>query len=195
MTDDGPQEPPLGRADEAGGGFSALFERFWDSTVADHVTDRQVVSIERHLCLLPGARIVVAPSGCGRLALALAARGYAVRGVDRCSDAIERSSALAVQARLGVEFRFCPDLTCGDADCDGAIAIGTGLMSGAVAARLAAALKPGARAIIEVGHDETASTLSQALDEAGLEPIGRHDEWDEDSYAAPARSFLICARA
>lgn len=194
VTDGGSDGPISGRSAEEGACFTALFERFWDSAITDDVTARQVAAIERHLYLYPGARVVVVPSGCGRLAFALATRGYKVRGVDHCSDATGRSTKLAAQAQLDVDFRCSGDWACGEADCDGAVVIGHGLASSELIGGMAACLKRGARAIVEIGCDQSLEAMMPTLARAGLEPIGPCIGLADDPYAAPARSLLICVR-
>jgi hypothetical protein len=188
VTGDGDSAPTPGE----GASFAGLFDRFWDSLIDDGATACQADRIEQHLALRPGARIVVAPSGCGRLALALAARGHDVVGIDRSSDAIERAQALAAQAGLDVTFIHCEALSLNAAGaCDGAICLRHGLPLTLLAAHLAAVLKPGASALVDVDGGGGLSAVSTVPAVPGLEIMGHVGSLDGVS---PGRLLLVRRR-
>jgi SAM-dependent methyltransferase len=135
-------------------GFAPLFERFWDSTVPAHETEVETHFLERALNLTPPSRILILPSGGARLALALAARGHEVRGVDSCADAVGRAQSLAVKAAAPASFTHCPQLTVpDDLPHDAAICLRHGLPEPLVRSllvRMGEVLAPGARAVFEL---------------------------------------------
>ena len=135
-------------------GFAPLFERFWDSTVPAHETEAETHFLERTLGLTPPSRILVLPSGGARLALALAARGHEVRGVDTCPDAVGRAQSLAAKAAAPASFTHCPQLTVpDDLPHDAAICLRHGLPAPLVQSllvRMGEILTPGGRAVFEL---------------------------------------------
>ena len=135
-------------------GFAPLFERFWDSTVPAHETEAETCFIERALGLTPPSRILILPSGGARLALALAARGHEVRGVDSCPDAVGRARSLAEKAAAPASFTHCPKLTVpDDLPHDAAICLRHGLPAPLVRSllvRMGEVLAPGGRAVFEL---------------------------------------------
>ena len=135
-------------------GFAPLFERFWDSIVPAHETEAETFFLERTLNLKAPARILVLPSGGARLALALAARGHAVLGVDRCPDAVGRAQSLAAKAAAPASFTHCPQLTIpDDLPHDAAICLRHGLPEPLVRSllvRMGEVLAPGGRAVFEL---------------------------------------------
>ena len=197
MTDDRPE--PLAVSADAlpDGGFAELFDRFWDSTITSDATGAQVVSIERHLRLSDAARLLLAPSGCGRLAIALAARGHHVLGVERSADAVLRSRGLAAQAGTNVEFRTSEALTLpDDGSYDAAICLRHGLAAAALARSLADGLRPSGRAVIEIERDgEAIGRWTNALVAARLTPIGFLSDLGEQRAEFGARMLLLCRRA
>jgi SAM-dependent methyltransferase len=135
-------------------GFAPLFERFWDSVVPAHETEAETLFLERALNLTAPGRILVLPSGGARLALALAARGHDVRGVDRCPDAVGRAQTLAARAAAPASFTHCPQLSVPDGlPHDAAICLRHGLPEPLVRSllmRMGDVLAPGARAVFEL---------------------------------------------
>jgi SAM-dependent methyltransferase len=135
-------------------GFAPLFERFWDSIVPAHETEAETRFLEQALNLSAPSRILVLPSGGARLALALAARGHAVRGVDSCPDAVGRAQSLAAQAAAAASFTHCPQLSVpDDLPHDAAICLRHGLPAPLVRSllvRMGAVLAPGGRAVFEL---------------------------------------------
>jgi SAM-dependent methyltransferase len=135
-------------------GFAPLFERFWDSIVPSHETDAEAHFIEQTLGLRAPARILVLPSGGARLALALAAKGHDVHGVDSCPDAVARAQSLAAQKAAQVSFTHCPKLSVpSDLPHDAAICLRHGLPAPVVRSllvRMGEVLAPGGRAVFEM---------------------------------------------
>lgn len=135
-------------------GFAPLFERFWDSIVPAHETEAETRFIEQALNLTTPSRILVLPSGGARLALALAARGHMVRGVDSCPDAVGRAQSLATQAAAAACFTHCPQLSVpDDLPHDAAICLRHGLPAPLVQSllvRIGEVLAPGGRAVFEL---------------------------------------------
>jgi len=196
-VNDGRPSPPL-EADEAppGDGFAALFDRFWDSTVTGDATEQQVAFVERQLRLAAGARLLLAPSGCGRLAIALAARGYRVRGIDRSAAAVLRSRALALRAGVDAEFDASDGLALDPGrGFDGAVCLGHGLTAAVLAPELAASLKPGARALIEVDRNGgLADTAPRSFAAAGFTTVAMLSG-SVDGQAVPLPpAMLLCER-
>jgi SAM-dependent methyltransferase len=174
--------------------FSDLFDRFWDSTVSQIHTDQQVVVIERELRLASGDPVLVLPAGAGRLALALAARGYAVLGMDCSPHAVESCAMLAGRAGSTAEFR------CADLDdpsqyrVAAAVCIGWPGAPGQLMNWLALALTAGGRALIDIGATESWNGWTGALDDAGFMPLGDcADLWDPDGRQA--RRAIVAVRS
>src|SRR5688572_24175521 len=74
---------------------------FWRRAVPESLTEAECGLISRSLALEPGARVLDAPCGHGRHAIALAASGHRVTGVDVSPAALARARTEA-RAR-GVE--------------------------------------------------------------------------------------------
>ena len=83
--------------------FTELPNEFWRRAVPPEATASEVEFIERRLGLAPRSRIIDVPCGSGRHALALAARGHDVVGVDISVEAIEHARRAAADAELEVE--------------------------------------------------------------------------------------------
>ena len=81
--------------------FSGLMLETLPWMASDEQTSAEAAFLVKTLAPLPGARIVDVPSGDGRLALALAAQGYDVTGVDLTPEFVE-------EARLAAEERSLP---------------------------------------------------------------------------------------
>jgi SAM-dependent methyltransferase len=165
--------------------FADLFDRFWDSTVSQDRTRQQVGIIERELRLAPGDPVLVLPAGAGRLAFALAAKGYAVVGMDGNPDAVESCARLAARTGSTAAFR------CADFDGPGqyraaaAVCIGWPGPPGQLTVWLAAALNAGGRALIDVGAADSWDGWTEALDKAGIVPLGDCAElWSNDGHHA-----------
>lgn len=174
--------------------FSDLFDRFWDSIVSPDHTHQQVGVIERELRLAPGDPVLVFPAGAGRLAFALAARGYAVLGMDGCPDAVESCVRLAVRTESTAEFR------CADLDEPGRYRVTSAVCMGwpgppaQLTTWLAAALEAGGRALIDVGAADSWGGWTEALDRAGIMPLGDcADLWGRDGHQG--RRAIVAVRS
>ena len=194
MTREPHDEPARQVVDGDGKTFSDLFGRFWDTTIGQGETDHQVGVIERELRLAPGDRVLVLPVGAGRIALALAGRGYAVLGIDSCPDAVERCEMLAVRTGSAAEFR------CFDLDDPGQWRVGAAVCLGwpgppdQLATWLGAALTANGRALIDLGVTDGWDAWAEALDEAGIVPLGGcADLWGQDGDKA--RRAIVAARS
>jgi SAM-dependent methyltransferase len=135
-------------------GLAPLFERFWDSIVPSHETDAETHFIEQTLGLQAPSRILILPSGAARLALALAAKGHDVRGIDACPDAVSRAQSLAGLQAAPASFTHCPKLSVPtDLPHDAAICLRHGLPAPVVRSllvRMGEVLTPGGRAVFEM---------------------------------------------
>jgi SAM-dependent methyltransferase len=153
----GPDDFACNSADTGTLGFAPLFERFWDSVVPAHETEAEAHFIEQALGLAAPARILVLPSGGARLALALAAKGHAVRGVDSCPDAVARAQSLAGLSPKPASFVHCPQLSVpSDYPHDAAICLRHGLPVSVVRellVRVGEILTPGGRAVFELSGE------------------------------------------
>lgn len=85
--------------------FSGLVVEFWRAAVPPDVTQAEADFLAKHLDLVPGARVLDVPCGDGRLALALAARGCRLTGVDISSDFLDAARASTRERGLEVEWR------------------------------------------------------------------------------------------
>ena len=79
--------------------FSGLVADFWIGALPPEITAAEAAFLERHLRLVPGARVLDVPCGHGRLALALAARGCRVTGVDISEELLEAAKAAQANSR------------------------------------------------------------------------------------------------
>lgn len=75
--------------------FTELPNEFWRRVVPPEATAAEVAFIEEQLALAPGSRVLDVPCGSGRHALALAARGHHVTGVDISAEALAYARARA----------------------------------------------------------------------------------------------------
>lgn len=136
----------------------------------------------------PGARVLDAGCGTGRVGIELARRGYDVVGVD--SDA----SMLGVAQRTApqLEWRLADLAALADEEAyDLVVAAGNVMIflepgSGpVVVARLAAALRPGGLLVSGWRTDElTVQEYDRWATEAGLVPVVRHATWQGAPLAA-----------
>lgn len=84
--------------------FTELPNEFWRRAVPESTTAAEVAFVERELALPAAARILDVPCGSGRHALALAARGHHVHGIDISDEAIGFARRAAAAAGLAVRF-------------------------------------------------------------------------------------------
>jgi cyclopropane fatty-acyl-phospholipid synthase-like methyltransferase len=136
--------------------FTELPNEFWRRVVPPEATSAEIDFTETRLDLAPASRVLDVPCGSGRHALALAARGHHVLGVDISTEAIAHARQAAQDAGLDVELvvgemRELPR----DGTVDAAICMGnsigyldlTGV--GEFADALAAAVRPGGGLVVD----------------------------------------------
>jgi SAM-dependent methyltransferase len=85
--------------------FSGLIVDFWQAVIPEETTKAEADFLEKHLQLSPGARVLDAPCGGGRLAIELAARGCRMVGVDISPQFLDAGRQAARERGLGVEWR------------------------------------------------------------------------------------------
>jgi SAM-dependent methyltransferase len=136
--------------------FTAPVNQFWESMVPEAATVADLAFLRRHLPP-PPARILDAPCGAGRHALALARAGYSVAGIDLSAEAIARAGAAAADEEgLAVKFRQ-QDMRGFEAaeTFDAALCLGNSLAyfpppeMAAFVARLAEAVRTGGRLVLD----------------------------------------------
>ena len=194
MTRDHHGGPPRQVPGGDGELFSDLFDRFWDSTVTQDHTHRQVGVIERELRLAPGDSVLVLPAGAGRLAFALAARGYAVLGMDCSAGAVESCATLAARTGSTAEFRCAGLDDPGRYRAAAAVCIGWSRAPEQLTSWLAVALKGGGRALIDIGATESWNGWTEAFDKDGIMPLGDcADIWGRDGDQA--RRAIVAVRS
>jgi ubiquinone/menaquinone biosynthesis C-methylase UbiE len=138
--------------------FSGLMVEFWKNAMTADATMADADFFEKRLSLAPGARVLDAPCGVGRFALALARRGCRATGVDLSADSLAAARAEAAAEGLSVAWRQSDmrDLPW-RGEFDAVLCVGSsfGYFDDAGnAATLAAAarvLKPGGRLLLESG--------------------------------------------
>ena len=84
--------------------FGEHYLHFYGSNHTDAANDREAGQIAALLELTPGIDVLDAPCGFGRIANRLAARGWAVTGLDRTPHFLERARADAQAAGVDVEY-------------------------------------------------------------------------------------------
>ncbi|RME27260.1 MAG: class I SAM-dependent methyltransferase [Deltaproteobacteria bacterium] len=87
--------------------FGGLWLDFQRAIHPPEVTAAQARDIVELLGLEPGERVLDAPCGDGRLALALAAEGLDVTGIDRCAPLLQEARRAAAARSLAVRFEEC----------------------------------------------------------------------------------------
>jgi SAM-dependent methyltransferase len=150
--------------------FQGIVLDMWRKAVTPEQTRTEVDFLERHLRLRPGARVLDVPCGSGRHAVALAARGYSLTGVDLSLESIEEARRLSTEGRLPVQWRHgdMRDLPW-DSEFDAAFCFGNsfGYLEPegmrVFVSSLARALKPGARFALDTGM--TAESILPNLQE------------------------------
>lgn len=86
--------------------FEGVALDMWRLAVSDAQTVADADRIERLLGLPPGAKLLDAPCGNGRIALELARRGYPVTGIDIASGYIAEATERAREGRLAADFQI-----------------------------------------------------------------------------------------
>ena len=80
--------------------FSGLVVDFWIGALPPEVTAAEAAFLERHLHTVTGSRVLDVPCGHGRLALALAARGCRVTGIDISEELLEAAEAAQASSHI-----------------------------------------------------------------------------------------------
>jgi SAM-dependent methyltransferase len=149
--------------------FTELPNEFWRHLTPAELTGAEVEFVERHLGLVPGARILDVPCGSGRHALAFARRGYHVSGVDISPEAIAHARRAAADAGLSVELSVADMRHIqGDGRFDAAVCMGNSFgyvdVAGTrdFAGTLVRAVRPGGGLVVDFGC--TAESVLPNLD-------------------------------
>jgi SAM-dependent methyltransferase len=134
--------------------FNGVAVDLWLRAVPSEQNDREADFLARALDARAGAELLDIPCGGGRLSLALARRGYRVTGIDLSPAFLEHARSCDPSAAVTWERRDMRDLPW-RARFDGAFCFGNsfGYMdddgNAAFLRAVAAALKPGARFVLE----------------------------------------------
>src|SRR5688572_22954445 len=134
--------------------FEGLSVKLWLQALSPEHTASEAVTIARLLRAAPGADLLDVPCGGGRLSLALAERGYRLTGVDLSRDFLEHARSCDGADRVNWEHRDMRDLPW-RSRFDGAFCVGNSFGylddegNAAFLRAVAAALKPGARFVLE----------------------------------------------
>jgi SAM-dependent methyltransferase len=138
--------------------FGSLALDFWRAAVPPELTTQEVQFLEWALALEPPARLLDFPCGLGRHALALAARGYQVTGLDLSPEAVAAAKAEATARGLTVHLeRGDMRAAVPGGPYDGACCLGNsfGYLLHAETERFVrhvhAAVRPGGRWVIDTG--------------------------------------------
>jgi ubiquinone/menaquinone biosynthesis C-methylase UbiE len=175
--------------------FSGILLDMWQQAVPEQYTRAEAEFISGLLRLRPGARILDAPCGEGRIARELAAKGYQLTGVDMAQDFLEIARTKAKQRGLSIDFeqgdirslRFVDDF-------DAAVCWGNSFGyfddagNAAMLKSLARALKPGGRLVLDAsGNAESRLPNFQAHEWAKIGDILFLEENEYD----PAQGRMI----
>jgi SAM-dependent methyltransferase len=140
--------------------FDADYVRLWGGTMPAERTEREADGLWKVLGLSPGARVLDAPCGYGRLSDALARRGAAVLGVDQSAALLAEAERRAeLTGETGARFRR-HDLRqpLSEGGFDAAINVFSSLGYGseaedqAILAHLRQAVRPGGKVFVETMH-------------------------------------------
>jgi SAM-dependent methyltransferase len=157
--------------------FSGMAVEWWLLAANAELTRQEVDFLIESLDVPAPAKLLDVPCGGGRHSIALAERGYEMTGVDISEDFLKAARAQSAERhdRVHWEQREMRDLPW-PAEFDGAYSFGNsfGYLDDAGNAQflksVAAALKPGARFVLETGY--VAETLFPVLQERSWYPIG-----------------------
>ena len=134
--------------------FEGVAVDLWLQAATPEYTDRESESLVRTLGVPAGAELLDVPCGGGRLALALQRRGYRLTGVDWSGEFLDHAHAADAANTVDWERRDMRDLPW-RARFDGAFCMGNSFGyfddegNAAFLLAVAAALKPGARFVLE----------------------------------------------
>ena len=134
--------------------FEGLSVQLWLSAMSAEQTDRDADRLVERLAPRAGAEILDVPCGGGRLALALADRGYRMTGVDLSGEFLDHARTRPGADRVAWEQRDMRDLPW-PTRFDAAFCVGNSFGyfddhgNTSFLRAVAAALKPGARFILE----------------------------------------------
>ena len=171
--------------------FETFFQgpavEFWTRAMTPALTLADVDFLDKTFDVKPGARLLDVPCGNGRHSIELARRGYRVTGIDLSEELLQAS-----RSQLDSDWRFgdMRALQLEPSTFDGAFCFGNSfgyLDYAGVAAflsALAAALKPGARLVIETGM--TAESILPTMVQKRWHRFGdliilsenRYDPWE-----------------
>ena len=134
--------------------FEGVAVDLWLQALPPEHTEREAAFLARTLAVLSGAELLDVPCGGGRLSLALAERGYQLTGVDWSPEFLNHARSNDTTHRVTWERRDMRDLPW-VARFDGAFCVGNSFGylddegNAAFLRAVAAALKPGARFVLE----------------------------------------------
>lgn len=134
--------------------FEGVAVDLWLEAISPEQTEREAEALVRALAITDGADVLDVPCGAGRLSLALANRGYRMTGVDWSAEFLEHARARDAGRRVTWARRDMRDLPW-TARFDGAFCVGNSFGyldeegDAAFVRAVAAALKPGARFVLE----------------------------------------------
>ena len=134
--------------------FEGVAVDMWLNALPAEHTEREAESLARMLAVPSGARVLDVPCGGGRLSLALARRGYELTGVDWSAEFLNHARSCDGAQGVTWERRDMRDLPW-PARFDGAFCAGNSFGylddegNAAFLRAVAAALKPGARFVLE----------------------------------------------
>jgi SAM-dependent methyltransferase len=167
--------------------FQGAAVDFWTRAMTPTLTVADADFLEKTFGVEPGARLLDVPCGNGRHSIELARRGYLITGID-----LSREFLAAARAELEADWRSgdMRALELEDLAYDGAFCFGNSFgyldATGAAAflSALAAALKPGAKLVIETGV--CAESILPALLQKRWHRLGdlmilsenRYDPWE-----------------
>jgi len=134
--------------------FEGVAVDMWLRAVPPEHSEREAESVARLLAVSSGAEVLDVPCGGGRLSLALARRGYKLTGVDWSPEFLAHARSLDTALGVTWERRDMRDLPWRERF-DGAFCLGNSFGylddegNAAFLRAVAAALKPGARFVLE----------------------------------------------
>jgi len=174
--------------------FQGIVVDLWQQAMSLEQTQREAEFVRDLLQLPPAGRVLDVPCGFGRHSVELAERGFRVTGVDVSADCLARARKLAVERSVVVHWAQCEMRQLPVSEpFDGAICLGNSLGyidhdgTEIFLTRLAGALRPGARLVLESGA--IAESLLPNLKPQAEYAFGGIVVIDERDYD-PARSCM-----